>query len=678
VPGARAAAIELDLRWSNAGRMLALAGREDPLHRLIPIVFLFLVAPLVAASPADARSNAERADSLHHSAQLRLAEGTVDARRIAIDQLDQAMRLDPLDPRHPGALGRACLEAGSDHRALDAFHRVLELAPDDADAHLGIALAWKREWLAGFEPSFLDSARRYAEAAFELHPDGCAERVLAALLAYEKGDVAHALELGRPASAVCPERYEAGLLSAEFAWRIGAAALADSLFATWIPSLPPVLRERFEQTTPLLTEVEAGRIEGLSPEARTESIRRFWSQSDPDPTTDRNEARLEYWARVAHASLLFMDLERARWDIRGELYSRYGAPNALRYEPMGYPLAARHNDFDHFVGTALNGVRRIGEPLWVPLHSMVLEYPELGMRVLLHDPYLNNTYDVPVGRSGSNDPLPSPAALANPDLVATPGARGVFPLHPPGVAVIPVAAAVSGFQDVRGPRLFAQVEAPGSPDDSLWAEAVVIDSSEHVIARSSTVMAPSACDPAATRASEFDFPLMPGPHRVAIAVHDRTGARGLARMFRDVAPLPGTLAISDIVVSCGSPASMTNGAQIRLQPNVARAVNGDDPLVAYFEVYNLASGAGGTTRFEYVYTIRPEREARRGWFARLLGGSDPGTRVRSQSEGRESIRRQFILAPTRSLPGGSYTLEVEVHDLNSGTKTVGTARFVKT
>jgi hypothetical protein len=381
---------------------------------------------------------------------------------------------------------------------------------------------------------------------------------------------------------------------------------------------------------------------------------------------------------VTHATLLFLDLGRPRWEIRAELYSRYGAPGGTRYEPMGYPLAARLNPFDTFVGSALNGMRRIGEPLWVPLHSMVLEYPELGMRVLLHDQFLTDTYDVPRGRYGSNDPVPAAAALMHPDLVATPGARAVFPLHAPGVEVIPIAASVSDFADDRGPRLLAQVEAPGSPGDSLWAEAVVIDSTEQVIARATHLLSPSACDPAARRGSEFDFPLRPGPHRVAIAVHGRDHARGLARLFHAVQEAEPGLAMSDVVMACGSPSAMTTPEGIRLQPNLAREVAGEGPLVAYFEVYHLASDPAGATRFEYRYTIRPESQAKRGWIRRLFGGgSDEVTDVRSQSEGRDATRRQFLVAPMRSLPAGRYRLEVQVRDLVTGTHTVRTIPFVR-
>lgn len=638
--------------------------------------FAFLI--VLAGSPAhDARaaSSAARADSLHHSAQRRLATGTADGRRIAIEELDQAVRLDPDDPDHQRALGRACLEAGSDHRARATFEKVLERWPGDADAHFGLALEWKRTWLAQFDAPALDSARAHAVAAVSARPDGCDERVLAALLSYESGDVVRARALVAEAFSSCPDRWEAGLMAAEFAWRAGNGAQANEWFTDWIPRLPPTLRARFEQTTPLLTEDDAFRIEGLSDSARAEALRRFWSQSDPDPTTDLNEARLEYWARVTHATLLFLDLGQPLWDIRAELYSRYGAPGGTRYEPMGHPLSrqARADMWVWYRGTWI----RWGEPLWVPLHSMVLEYPQLGMRVLLHDQLRNSSFDVPRSQFGSNDPVPAPAALQQPDLVATPGARGVFPLHSPGVDVIPVNATLSDFADERGPRVLAQVEAPGSPDDSLWAEAVVLDSTERVIARASQLLSPSACDPAALRESGFDLPLQPGPYRVAIAVRGRDRSRGLARLFHDVRESIGRLSMSDLVMTCGSPAAMTTDQGIRLQPNLARDVAGEGPLVAYFEVYHLASDASGATRFEYRYTIRPENRAKRSWIRRLFDRGDEGTVVRSQSEGRDPTRRQFLVAPVRELSAGRYVLEVEVRDLVAGKHAVRTIGFVR-
>ena len=648
------------------------------MHRFLAVTF-FVFTMVLADVAQGAASASARADSLHRSAERRLAAGGVDARRIAIEELDHAARLDPRDPGHALALGRVCLEAGSNHRAQAAFERVLELQPGDPDAHFGLAQIWKRGWLSDFDRSALDSARAHVEVAVAHGSADCEVRVLAATLAYESGDFARARTLVADTRTGCADRFEAGLLAAQFAWRTGSADEAERLFATWIPRLSPELRARFEQSTALLSESDAFRIEGLSDTARDESLRRFWSRSDPDPTTQRNEARLEYWARIAHATLLYLDLGQPRWDIRAELYSRYGAPGAAQHEPMGYPLAARHHYFDTFVGTALNGMRRIGEPLWVPLHSMIFEYPELGMRVLLHDQFLTGNFDVPRGRYGSNDPVPAEAALARPDLVATPGGRSVFPLHPPGVDVIPVVASVFDFADARGPRLIAQVEAAGSPDDSLVAEAVVIDSTEHVIARASHPLAPSACDPATLRGSEFDFALQPGLHRVAIAVHGRDRAQGLARLGHMVEPMPEVLAMSDVVMTCGSPADMVSEAGIRLQPNVARAVAGEGPLTAYFEVYHLAADPSGATRFEYRTTIRREGQAQRSWIRRLFsGGSDAGTVVRSQSEGRDATRRQFLVAPVRSLTAGRYTLEVEVHDLIAGTRTVRSTHFVRT
>ena len=64
-------------------------------------------------------------------------------------------------------------------------------------------------------------------------------------------------------------------------------------------------------------------------------MRRFWSVSDPDPTTRVNEAQLEYWARVARATLLFSDSWEPRWDARADLYVRYGPAEHVAYQPPG-------------------------------------------------------------------------------------------------------------------------------------------------------------------------------------------------------------------------------------------------------------------------------------------------------------------------------------------------------
>src|SRR5262249_14954573 len=160
-------------------------------------------------------------------------------------------------------------------------------------------------------------------------------------------------------------------------------------------------------------------------------VRRFWSASDPDPTTEVNEGLLEYWSRMAHATLLLHDLDRWRWDERSAVYARLGAPDAVRFEPAEAPFwEVRHRTRQ---GGYLGGV-------WVDLGAgglstpyipMVLEYPRLGTYQVVQDVGLHRDFDLPDARYGDPRVQLSPAALHDAALVSTPGGRAVFPLLPP-------------------------------------------------------------------------------------------------------------------------------------------------------------------------------------------------------------------------------------------------------
>ena len=79
---------------------------------------------------------------------------------------------------------------------------------------------------------------------------------------------------------------------------------------------------------------------------RSEWLRKYWKGHDPTPTTDINEAKMEFERRINYARLNFSELwdyrqsqflkdqylrgglKRAPWDARGEIYIKYGSPDS--------------------------------------------------------------------------------------------------------------------------------------------------------------------------------------------------------------------------------------------------------------------------------------------------------------------------------------------------------------
>lgn len=643
------------------------------------ILFAFSLVLLPAAAGGHTKDRGPEARALVSDGRDRYSEGSLGQRRIAIRELEQAALLAPRDTRVLGELGRAYLDAGFTHDAKETFERITRLEPGNADAWYGLGQVWKRDWLATLAPASLAKTIETFGNCARLRPGRADAWTALSVLRVEQGDASGAAICARLALAADPDGGGAPLASAYLSYHMGHVAEAESLFTLAISRLAPRLAARFHDVSSLVPKADGERLAEMTPVERAEFTRRFWSESDPDPTTRTNEARVEYWARVAHAVLLFSDPWSPHWDMRAELYTRYGSPGHVGYQPAGLPLAQRPNTHDDLFSDGFNGVRYIGDadPMWYPMHTQIWDYPGLGMSVVLEDLAISGNYELPRDPNLDADPVPDPAALARSGLLATNGGRAAFKALPPGVQPIEVQGLVSTFEGERGPRLLAHVSVPGSPQDQIVAECVVIDSSEREVARASRDLSASRCDPAQLRAGDFAFDLPAGTYRLGLAVSAGDSARGVLRVHHDLAPVSGLVTMSDVVLLCG-PLDVSPPGAVRLDPNLSASIGAEEPLLAYFEVYHLKPDASGGTRFEYEYRVEPLRADTRPWFRRLFSRqwSDQIT-VRSSEQGIGPTRRQYVTVPAQSLPPGHYRLEITIHDQVAGRSTRRATEFVK-
>jgi GWxTD domain-containing protein len=625
------------------------------------------VLALAASGPARAvvasgESRAREADSLHTVAVRLLDRDDINARRRAIVLLEQATLLDPDEPGHELALARTYYRAGFIKLARQRFERVTRLSPTDANGRLGLGQVWRRDWLKFLDTTSLARSVENLSMACRLDPSLTEGWLLITPLLLEQGNLAAAVSAADHARESDPRRPETVLAAAYTHYRRGDVEFAERAFASAMPRLPWNVRERFHDIAPVASERDTMILNRLPVAEQAAFIERFWRENDPDLASEVNEARLEYWSRVAHAFFLFYDHRRREWDQRGEVFVRYGAPRKADYNPLDQPRYFAFN-----TGPAY------------PANTLVWDYPDLGMQVVMQDRLLSEYYLPIVNMFRDVDPSPHPDSLARRgDQLAVRGGRGVFPMLPPGARPLPTHAIVARFSGERGPRLLAQVEAPGGPADSLWAEWVVLDTSYAEVARARRALSPSACDALGRRVADFAGEVAPGRYLVGVTVHDGRGGRGVFRGEIDV-PRARGLHISDVVVSCGAP-YLEGGAlpaAIRIEPNPESRVGPGEPLTAYFEVYGLAPGADGRSRFDYVYTVTSAERDERVWLQRLFAPRrDPPPISASREESQTGpLRRQFVSVPVQSLPPGRYRLEVRVRDLVTGADVMARAEF---
>jgi len=590
----------------------------------VRLLFLFVIISLLglgihpdASLAAPARSTREDAGDSHY----RNADDRIWARRLLIRELEQAALRAPRDLSVLDRLGEAYYQARFMHLARTTFERALAVDSSDANAYFGLGRICLREGLDTPGSAAFDEAERYFEHAIHARPQFSEAWVALASLRFERRDPWTAREAAMNALATAPPIVEAELSAAYLSYRTGLVALSESLFAAAIPRCPPGIAARFSDIRPLLNESEQMNFGQQSPPLRAEYTRRFWSRNDPDPTTPQNEARLEFWSRLAHALLLIGDPWSPRWLGRTDLYSRYG--RRVRVEDG--PSSHRH------------------------------EMPFVGWGEIPVDPTAEALH-----RLGQN----------------TVGNRAVFAPLPPGKTVRPLESLVSRFEGPGGTRLTVMLETPGTPADSIAADCVVIDADEREIARASRALSPSTCDPAERCVGEFTFDLPPARYRLAFAVRDLAGGQGVAGVAVEVPPASSRLAVSDLVLVCDLSGATPRG--IELNPNLSARVSGEQSLFAYFEVYHLSEKPGGGNHFAYEYTVResgsdssPEEHRRDR--TRVPPRLSYGT----EQEGVGSLRRQFIRVPAASLPEGRYRLTITAHDRLSGAKAERSVDFVK-
>lgn len=621
-----------------------------------------------AAGPAAAetrtvervRREAEAAGLVEH-ALPRLRAGTVEARRSALADLERAVQLAPARPDYLLLLARTYMVMGFTRQARDRFAKVTALAPEDAEARYGLARMWRRDYLKYLDTTSLVRAVDHLGWATRLDSSNVAGWVMLASLRAERGDAAGALAAAEGALRRAPRSPEALATLGAARWRLGDVEGADSAFRAALPRLPVKVRERFDDIAPLATEEDTAYFNHLTLEQQYEYARRFWTEHDPDLATSENEARLEYWARVTQAWSLWFDTKRNEWDERGEVYVRFGPPERQVYNP---------------VGMALNAPAASTSRFQFPMNVLQWQYPSIGMTVNLLDRVLSEYYLLQRYSDRPPDPIPNPDSLARRDLVETHGGRGLFPALPPGARRLAFAGQVSRFAGERRPRLVATLEVPGTPADSLLAEYVVMDSTERVVSRGSRTLSPSACAADSFRVADFASDLPPGDYRVGLSVRGERG-RGSLRVPVTLPAADSALALSDLVVTCGTPAPLE--ASVRLAANPAGRVEGDDPLTAYFEIYRLATDANGQARFEIGWVVRSDERDPRVWLQRALAPRRalPSIEASRRETNTGPLRRQFVRVPVQALPPGRYRLEVTVRDLLNGAETSGRVRFTR-
>jgi GWxTD domain-containing protein len=117
--------------------------------------------------------------------------------------------------------------------------------------------------------------------------------------------------------------------------------LEDSVLARW----PFVVRrpffldddryfDRVESMRYIASDAELKELKSAAPEERRETYNSFWKSRDPVPSTQRNEAEIDYFSRVDYSNRHFGGLLEGWKSDRGRIYIQYGKPDEVEKHPF--------------------------------------------------------------------------------------------------------------------------------------------------------------------------------------------------------------------------------------------------------------------------------------------------------------------------------------------------------
>ena len=102
-------------------------------------------------------------------------------------------------------------------------------------------------------------------------------------------------------------------------------------------NLSPENKEFFSKVRYIITKQERKIFLNLPPSDRKDFIEEFWKKRDPDPDTEENEFKAQYFARIEESNRLFVEGATPGWlQDRGRVYILLGPPERREVYPRGY------------------------------------------------------------------------------------------------------------------------------------------------------------------------------------------------------------------------------------------------------------------------------------------------------------------------------------------------------
>jgi GWxTD domain-containing protein len=458
---------------------------------------------------------------------------------------------------------------------------------------------------------------------------------------------------------------------------------------------------------------------------RERFIEEFWRRRDPDPDTDENEFREEYYERIAYANEHYASGIPGWKTDRGRIYITWGKPDEVESHPSGGSYNRETYEgggststypFERWFYRYLPGVGSGIEIEFVdPTGSgeyRIARNPD-EKDALLHVPGAGLTMAEQMGLSEKTDRISNLGGIGNAQYQResdSPFTRLQILAdlsRPPAIKFNDLASAVNTPIIEDNPLSFdVRVDFFRQSDEKVitaftiqtdnhnlvfqdsgglqQAQMNIFGKITHVSGRRAGIFE----DPVVTRATPQELTeakerksayqkavaLAPGRYRVDIIVRDiASGATGVRHVGFEVPKFDVTkLSTSTLILAVklegigDQPAvGMFTIGNVKVIPNVSGSYHRGSPVGVYMQIYN--AGVDQTT-------LRPSVDVE---YALMKDGKEIGKQVEDWRGNSDSGQRLTLarLLDSRGLTPGDYVLEVRVKDRVSGQALIQSAKF---
>ena len=458
---------------------------------------------------------------------------------------------------------------------------------------------------------------------------------------------------------------------------------------------------------------------------RERFIEEFWRRRDPDPDTDENEYREEYYERIAYANEHFASGIPGWKTDRGRIWIMYGKPDETESHPAGGAYNRESYEgggststypFERWFYRYLAGVGSGIEIEFVdPTGSgeyRIARNPD-EKDALLHVPGAGLTLAEEMGLSNKGDRISNLGGVGTPNYQReqdSPFSRLQILAdlqRPPQIKFNDLASAVNTPVIEDNPLNFdVRVDFFRQSDERVITAFTVQTDNQNLVFKDSGGLQEATLnifgkithvsgrragvfeDPVTTRATPEELTeakerksayqkavaLTPGRYRVDVIVRDTaSGATGVRHVGFEVPKYDtAKLSTSTLVLAAkleglgDQPAvGMFTIGNVKVIPNVSGTYHKGTPVGIYLQIYN--AGIDQTT-------LRPSVDVE---YALMKDGKEifkapEDWRGNSDAGQRLTLAR---LLDSRTLNPGDYSIEVRVRDRVSGQSLVQTAKF---